>query len=76
MDRIQTATKRTSDVLVHVKECDLCHQAIRVVAGVAGDGRGIETAFDEPSGEVHECWTLPEDLKTEDIMILADDCGC
>ena len=62
-----------SDLLVQVKECELCHQAIRVVAGVDG---GAEMAFDEPSGEDHDCWTLPPDLKTEDLMILSDECDC
>lgn len=61
-----------SDVLVLVKECDLCRQVLRVVTDPES---GREVAFDQPSGEEHECWDIPPGAE---VLVAGDgsDCNC
>lgn len=66
-----STTALASKVLVQVKECDLCHQLIRVVSDPV---KGRAVAFDEPSGEDHECWDLPSDAQV--LVIEDEDCNC
>lgn len=64
------ASETTSDLLVRMKDCDLCHQSIRVVSDPSSKR---ELAFDHPSGEEHACWDLPQGLSPHDLMILSDE---
>ena len=63
-------TVQPSKVLVQVKECDLCHQAIRVVSDPV---KGRAVAFDEPSGEDHACFDIPKDAQ---VLVLEDNEDC
>jgi len=67
------AESPTSDLLVRVNDCEFCHQSIRVVSDPSSKR---ELAFDHPSGEIHACWDLPQNLPEADLLILDDDCDC
>jgi hypothetical protein len=57
------------DVVVQVKECDVCRMAIRIIAG-----EGREVAYDVSTGLEHDCFVLPEDAH---VLVLEDeDCDC
>ena len=58
-----------TQIAVRVKECDLCRQLIRVVTN--SEGRAF--AFDEPSGEDHDCWDVPPNTE---ILAMEDDTCC
>lgn len=61
----------TADVLVSIRECEVCKAAIRIV-GSEQDER--QTAFDVASGEEHECFDVPE---TAELLVMDDDpCDC
>ncbi len=58
----------SANVIVQVKECDVCRMAIRIISD-----EGRETAFDVASGDVHDCFDVPEDA---DLLVMDDDCNC
>lgn len=59
-----------TDVLVSVRECEVCKAAIRIV----GSGEEDRTvAFDVASGEEHECFDIPPDAE---LLIMQDNDPC
>ena len=62
-----------SDVLVEVRECEVCKAALRIVNS---DERQV--SYEVASGEEHECFDVPEnaELLIMDDRELDDDCNC
>lgn len=58
-----------TDVLVEVKECDVCKAALRIIRD---DER--ETAYEIASGEEHDCFEIPDDAE---LLVMKDEgCNC
>lgn len=58
-----------SDVILQVKECDVCRAAIRVVID-----KDREVAYDVATDLEHECFEIPEDAQ---LLVMEDeDCNC
>lgn len=58
-----------ANVIVQVKECDVCRAAIRIVSD-----EDRETAFDVATGDEHECFDIPEEAEL--LVMDDDDCNC
>lgn len=61
----------SANVIVQVKECDVCRMAIRIFS----DDDDREIAFDVASGDEHECFEIPEGAEVL-VMEDNDDCDC
>lgn len=57
-----------ADVLVLVKECDVCRAALRVEIV---EDRTV--AFDFHSGQEHECFDVPANAE---LLVMDTDAGC